>query len=118
MRQCRRLLRLTFYSMGLVCNKAPRGVFRLAFYTPYSIRYTHTMSFLQYIKDTKGELRYVAWPTRLQTIIYTILVIIISIFVALYLGLFDFIFTTGLRNTLEVLPQGSPPRSEEHTSEL
>ena len=67
------------------------------------------MGFMQYIKDTKGELRYVAWPTRLQTIVYTILVIIISIFVALYLGLFDFIFTTGLRNTLEVLPQGSPP---------
>lgn len=67
------------------------------------------MGFFQYIKDTKGELRYVAWPTRLQTIVYTILVIMISIFVALYLGLFDFIFTTGLRNTLEFLPQGNPP---------
>lgn len=67
------------------------------------------MSLLQYIKDTKGELRYVAWPTRLQTIVYTILVILISVFIALYLGLFDFIFTTGLRNTLQVLPQGSPP---------
>ncbi|MDO8481847.1 MAG: preprotein translocase subunit SecE [bacterium] len=63
------------------------------------------MGFFQYIKDTQGELRYVAWPTRLQTIVYTILVILISIFIALYLGLFDFIFTTGLRNTIETLPQ-------------
>lgn len=65
------------------------------------------MSFLQYLRDTKGELRYVAWPTRLQTIVYTILVMLLSVFIALYLGLFDFIFTTGLRNTLEVLPQGN-----------
>ena|SRR3989344_8486965 len=67
------------------------------------------MGFLQYIKDTKGELQYVAWPTRLQTIVYTILVILISVFIALYLGLFDFIFTTGLRNMLEVLPQQNTP---------
>jgi len=63
--------------------------------------------FFQYLRDTKGELRYVAWPTRLQTIVYTILVILLSIFVALYLGLFDYIFTSGLKNTLEVLPQKS-----------
>ena len=74
------------------------------------------MSFLQYIKDTKGELQYVAWPTRLQTIVYTILVILISIFVALYLGLVDFIFTTGLRNTLEVLPQQNTPTVQIATS--
>lgn len=66
-------------------------------------------SFFQYLRDTKGELRYVAWPTRLQTIVYTVIVILLSIFVALYLGLFDYIFTTGLRNALEVLPQGNPP---------
>lgn len=66
------------------------------------------MGFFQYLRDTKGELRYVAWPTRMQTIVYTVLVIALSIFVALYLGLFDYIFTSGLKNTLEVLPQKSP----------
>ncbi|MDO8562138.1 MAG: preprotein translocase subunit SecE [bacterium] len=66
--------------------------------------------FFQYLRDTKGELRYVAWPTRLQTIVYTILVILLSVFIALYLGLFDFIFTTGLRNILEVLPARSAPQ--------
>ena len=63
------------------------------------------MSLIQYLKDTRGELHHVAWPTRLQTIIYTILVIALSIFVALYLGFFDYIFTTGLGRALLFLPQ-------------
>ena len=66
------------------------------------------MSFIQYLKDTQGELRHVAWPTRLQTIVYTIVVVLLSVFVALYLGLFDFIFTSGLRNVLDILPQRAP----------
>lgn len=49
--------------------------------------------FVNYVKDTKGELKHVSWPTRQQTIIFTIIVILISLFVATYLGLFDFIFT-------------------------
>ncbi|MDP2648923.1 MAG: preprotein translocase subunit SecE [bacterium] len=60
--------------------------------------------FGQYLKDTRSELRHVAWPTRTQTLVYTILVTAISIVVALYLGLFDFLFTSGLSRVLEVLP--------------
>ena len=60
--------------------------------------------FGQYLKDTHGELRHVAWPTRLQTIVYTVLVALISIGVALYLGLFDFIFTSGMTQILNDLP--------------
>ncbi len=66
------------------------------------------MSIGQYLKDTRGELRHVAWPTRLQTIIYTILVAAISIGVALYLGLFDFLFTSGLARVVNVLPVANP----------
>ena len=65
------------------------------------------MSFLQYLKDTRGELNHVAWPTRTQTITYTILVMVLSILISLYLGFFDYIFTTGLARTLEFLPQGA-----------
>jgi len=50
----------------------------------------------QYIRDTKGELKHVSWPTQKQTLVFTVLVIAISIVVSLYLGLFDFIFTTAL----------------------
>ena len=63
------------------------------------------MSFLQYLKDTRGELHHVAWPTRLQTIVYTIIVIALSLFVAAYLGFFDYVFTTGLGRALQFLPQ-------------
>ena len=65
------------------------------------------MSFIQYLKDTQGELRHVAWPTRLQTIVYTILVALISIGVSLYLGLFDYLFTSGLAQFLEIVPTES-----------
>lgn len=65
------------------------------------------MGLAQYLKDTRGELNHVAWPTRLQTVVYTILVVAVSILVALYLGLFDYIFTTGLGRVVEMLPNNS-----------
>jgi preprotein translocase SecE subunit len=61
------------------------------------------MSFTQYLKDTRGELNHVAWPTRAQTIVYTTLVVLISVGIALYLGLFDFLFTSGLARVLNVV---------------
>ena len=54
------------------------------------------MGFGQYLQDTRAELRHVAWPTRMQTIVYTVMVILISIFIAAYLGLFDYVFTSTL----------------------
>lgn len=62
------------------------------------------MSIIQYLKDTRGELRHVAWPTRLQTAIYTVIVIALSLFFAAYLGFFDYVFTSGLSRVVEVLP--------------
>ena len=64
--------------------------------------------FIEYLRQTRGELRHVAWPTRAQTIIYAVLVAAISIGIALYLGLFDFLFTAGLSRLLNVLPHGAP----------
>ena len=61
----------------------------------------------QYLKDTRAELRHVAWPTRTQTVVYTVFVALISIGIALYLGFFDFVFTTALSRTVEVLPSSS-----------
>lgn len=67
------------------------------------------MAFLQYLKDTRGELNHVAWPTRVQTVIFTILVVVVSVLVSLYLGLFDYIFTTGLGKIVETLPGAEAP---------
>jgi len=58
------------------------------------------MSLIQYLKDTKAELKHVSWPSRKQTLIYTSLVIAISVFVAVYLGVFDFVFSSLLFKTL------------------
>ncbi|OHA93618.1 MAG: preprotein translocase subunit SecE [Candidatus Zambryskibacteria bacterium RIFCSPLOWO2_12_FULL_39_45] len=49
------------------------------------------MSLITYLKDTKGELKHVSWPTRSQTINFTIVVVLISIFVSFFLGFFDYI---------------------------
>lgn len=62
----------------------------------------------QYLKDTRGELRHVAWPTRTQTVIYTALVALLSVVVSLYLGLFDYIFTGALSRALGVIESGTP----------
>ena len=70
------------------------------------------MGLAQYIKDTRSELNHVAWPTRVQTLVYTILVVAISILVSLYLGLFDFLFTTGLGRAVELLPHIAQPTQE------
>ena len=46
----------------------------------------------EYIKETRGELKHVIWPSRSQTINYTIIVIVLSIVLAYYLGIFDYVF--------------------------
>lgn len=50
-------------------------------------------SFIQYIKDTKTELKHVSWPTKSQAIAFTVLVIAISLITAVYLGALDELFT-------------------------
>jgi len=48
---------------------------------------------LNYIRESKGEMKHVNWPTKNQTIVYTALVIALSVVVAFYLGFFDLVFT-------------------------
>ena len=47
---------------------------------------------IEYIKETKAELKHVIWPTKKQTLHYTVIVIILSVLIAYFLGIFDFIF--------------------------
>ena len=78
------------------------------------------MSLIQYLKETRGELHHVAWPTRVQTIVYTVMVIFLSVGISLYLGLFDFLITTGLARGIDLLPQKTKvlPAAEVSTSSL
>ncbi|MFH1402275.1 MAG: preprotein translocase subunit SecE [Patescibacteria group bacterium] len=54
------------------------------------------MKIIDYIKDTKSELKYVSWPTKKQAVWFTIVVISVSLITAFFLGFFDFIFSLGL----------------------
>ncbi|MFA5830940.1 MAG: preprotein translocase subunit SecE [Candidatus Paceibacterota bacterium] len=55
-------------------------------------------NFIEYLKDTRAEMKHVSWPTKSQTVAYTALVIAISLVCALLLGVFD----AGFRKALEV----------------
>lgn len=53
--------------------------------------------FINYVKDTRGELAHVSWPTRKQAIVFTAITIAISILTALYLGFFDYVLSLILQ---------------------
>lgn len=69
-------------------KRSPEGVFywKLICRTRRMGKITNT------IKDTKGELKHVNWPTTGQTAAFTALIIALSILTAAFLGFFDFIF--------------------------
>lgn len=56
--------------------------------------------FFKYVKDTRGEMKHVSWPTRAQSIGFTVIVILLSLITAAYIGLFDWIFTTLIQTFL------------------
>lgn len=55
------------------------------------------MQFIQYLRDAKGELSHVSWPSRRQAVAFTALVVVISILTSIYLGAFDTLFTTIIK---------------------
>ncbi|PCI30867.1 preprotein translocase subunit SecE [Candidatus Kaiserbacteria bacterium] len=54
---------------------------------------------IQYVRDTRAEMKHVSWPTQRQTGIFTVLVILVSAVVASFLGVFDTLFS-GLLNKI------------------
>ena len=55
------------------------------------------MPLVQYLKDTRVELKHVTWPSRRQTVTATLLVVAFSVFGALFLGFFDALFGAALQ---------------------
>lgn len=53
--------------------------------------------FINYLKDTRAEMKHVSWPTRRQAMVFTVVVILVSVVTALYLGFFDYIFSLILQ---------------------
>jgi len=58
------------------------------------------MKVVDYIKETKTEMKHVNWPTRKQAIVFTVVVIVVSIGVSLFLGFFDFLFSFALKQII------------------
>ena len=58
------------------------------------------MSLISYIKETKGEMKHVNWPTRKQATAFTVIVIGLSFLVGFYLGFFDFVFNMILKQLI------------------
>ena len=48
---------------------------------------------LDYIRESRAELKKVTWPTRQQTWYSTIVVIVVTFMVSAYLGLVDLLLT-------------------------
>lgn len=53
--------------------------------------------FSEYLKETKGELKHMTWPSKNQAILFTVIVIIFSVVVAVFLGAFDLLFAEILK---------------------
>jgi len=51
------------------------------------------MGVVEFLKETREEMKHVSWPTQKQVTTFTIFVIAISIITALFLGFFDQLFT-------------------------
>jgi len=59
------------------------------------------MGFIDYLRETKAELRHVSWPTREQALQYTVVVIGIAIGTGVLLGMLDYLFGGALRALIE-----------------
>jgi len=55
---------------------------------------------ITYLKEVKGEMKHVSWPTRKQAITFTLITVVIALLTAVYLGALDFIFTRILETFL------------------
>jgi len=56
---------------------------------------------IQYIKDSKRELKKVVWPTKKEVQNHTLLVIAFSLVVAFFLGMIDFGLTELVSHILK-----------------
>ncbi|MFZ0548754.1 MAG: preprotein translocase subunit SecE [Candidatus Promineifilaceae bacterium] len=51
----------------------------------------------KYIRETRGELRKVTWPTREESQRLTAIVLGVTVVMAIFLGVLDFIFSNGIQ---------------------
>jgi preprotein translocase subunit SecE len=57
----------------------------------------------RYIRETRGEIRKVTWPTRQESQRLTAIVLGVTALMALFLGLLDFVFSKGVQSLVGFL---------------
>jgi len=60
------------------------------------------MSIVDYVRDTRAEMKHVVWPTRAQTFAYSLAVVVLSLAVAVLLGASDRVFGILLKEFIGV----------------
>jgi preprotein translocase subunit SecE len=58
---------------------------------------------LRYVRETRGELRKVTWPTREESQRLTAIVLGVTAVMALFLGLLDLIFSNGIQELVRLV---------------
>jgi preprotein translocase SecE subunit len=58
------------------------------------------MALIDYLKETKAEMKHVSWPTQAQVLNYTLVVLALGALTGVFLGFFDFLFSTGLKDLI------------------
>ena len=60
-------------------------------------------AFVRYLRETRGELRKVTWPTRQESQRLTAIVLGVTAVMALFLGILDFIFSRSVQELVRFL---------------
>lgn len=55
---------------------------------------------VQYLRDTRAELRKVHWPTRQEAENLTKIVLVVTVAMALLMGFLDYLFSLGLQGLI------------------
>lgn len=61
-----------------------------------------TNKLVNYVKESKNELKKVVWPSRKEATNHTLMVIGISLGVAILFGILDYIFNLGLEKFISI----------------
>jgi preprotein translocase subunit SecE len=57
----------------------------------------------RYVRETRGEIRKVTWPTRQESQRLTAIVLGVTALMALFLGVLDFIFSNTVQGLVSLL---------------
>ncbi|MCB8958888.1 MAG: preprotein translocase subunit SecE [Ardenticatenales bacterium] len=58
---------------------------------------------MRYIRETRGELRKVVWPTREESWRLTMIVLGVTLAFIIFLGVLDWVFSSGFQGIIDLI---------------